>query len=143
MKINRNHIITAAVLLCACAALVFAYTSGRPVPAEPAAQAMPQAGSISLSVQGLYTAKQVALTSNETMLQALQALDAADPALKLSTKEYSGLGTLVVGMHGLVNGTGKNYWQYKVNGVAPQIGAGDYVLKNGDSVEWFFSSSQE
>jgi hypothetical protein len=103
----------------------------------------PQTASISLSIQSLYRNKQVSVSAEETVLQVLQALDTQDSQMQLATKEYSGLGTMVTGLHGLQNGTSKQYWQYKVNDVMPQVGAGDYKLKNGDSVEWFFGASQE
>lgn len=104
---------------------------------------LPQTQTISLTVQGVYTDKQVTISLDETALQVLQMQNAQDPALQLSTKDYAGMGTLVEGMHGMTNGTGKNYWQYKVNGVMPEVGAGALQLKSGDSVEWFFTSSQE
>ncbi len=102
----------------------------------------PQGPTISLSIQGLYTKKPVAITSGETMLALLQAQNAADPAMQLTSKSYAGLGTLVTGMGGFTNGTDKNYWQYTVNGIMPQIGASGYQLQNGDRVEWFFGPSQ-
>jgi hypothetical protein len=105
--------------------------------------AQPQTASISLSIESLYKDRQVFVSADETVLQALQGLATQDPQLQLTTKEYSGLGALVTGMHGLQNGTDKKYWQYKVNDVMPQVGAGDYKLKNGDRVEWSFGASQE
>ncbi len=143
MKINRTYIVIIGVLLFVCAAIVFLYTSKIPTPVQPANQETPQTSSISLSIQGLYEHKQITITSDETVLQVLHTLDAADPQLQLSTKEYPGMGTLVTGMHGNNNGSDKNYWQYKVNGVMPQIGADQLTLKNGDAIEWFFSPSQE
>lgn len=100
-------------------------------------------GSISLAIQGLYADKTVDITAGETALQLLQDLDAVDPAMQLQTKDYAGLGTLVEGMGSLHNGAGGNYWQYKVNDVMPQIGAGAYVLHDSDAVNWYFGASQE
>jgi hypothetical protein len=85
----------------------------------------------------------VPITEQETMLEVLKALDKQDAALKLSTKDYPDMGTLILAMNNQTNGTEKKYWQYKVNGVMPQIGAGSYKLHNGDSVEWFFTTSQQ
>jgi hypothetical protein len=121
----------------------FAVFLGRvSAPTQPVAQ-VPQAGMVSLTIGGLYENKQVSVSLDETVLQVLQKLDAQDPNLRLSIKEYVGMGALVEGMHGIKNGTDKKYWQYKVNGVMPQVGAGALPLKNGDSIEWFFASSQE
>lgn len=143
MKNNRTYIAITGALLFVCVAIVFLYTSQIPTPVQPANQELPQTSSISLSIQGLYEHKQITITSDETALQVLQTLEVGDPQLQLSTKEYPGMGTLVTGMHGNINGNDKNYWQYKVNGVMPQIGADQLTLKNGDVIEWFFSPSQE
>ena len=63
--------------------------------------------------------------------------------MQLKTQNYSGLGALITSMGGLTNGTDKQYWQYKINGVEPQIGASGYILKPGDRVDWFFGPSQQ
>lgn len=143
MKTNRTYIAIAGALLLALVAIVFVYTSPTSSPAQPARQEKTQSSTVSLTIGGLYESKQIEITSDETVLRVLQTLDAQDPELQLSTKEYSGLGTLVDGMHGNKNGSDKKYWQYNVNGVMPQIGADAYKLKNGDAIEWFFSPSQE
>ncbi len=96
-----------------------------------------------LSIDGLYTGKQIVISKGETVLGVLQAMNAVDPKIQLSTKTYSGLGTLVDGIGANKNGTDKKYWQYKVNGVMPQIGAGQYKLHAGDSIDWIFTESQE
>ncbi|MFZ2555957.1 MAG: DUF4430 domain-containing protein [Minisyncoccia bacterium] len=122
----------------------FTFTNPSQTPdREDTSQIQNQTGTVSLTVEGLYQGKQTPVSSDETVLQILLALNARDPAMKLSTKEYSGLGTLVDGMGILKNGTDQKYWQYKVDGVMPQIGADAYTLKNGDSIEWFFDISQQ
>jgi hypothetical protein len=137
---KRNIILGIVILVVGVGLALVSNYAGTPREAAP--QTVPQATSISLSVDGLYAARQVSIATGETILEVLQSLDTSDPALKLTTKEYAGLGTLVTGMGGKENGTGKEYWQYKVNGVMPQIGASAYVLKNGDTVEWYFAASQ-
>ncbi len=32
-------------------------------------------------------------------------------------------------------------WKYKVNGSYPSVGAGGYVLKDGDQVEWIYTTN--
>ncbi|TAK58569.1 DUF4430 domain-containing protein [Patescibacteria group bacterium] len=98
---------------------------------------------ISLSVQDVYEGKQVAIAEGETVLRVLEKLNAEDTKLQLSTKTYKGLGVLVEGIGAHKNGTDTKYWQYKVNSVMPQIGADQYILKAGDSIEWFFATSKE
>jgi hypothetical protein len=99
--------------------------------------------SITLAIQDLYADKSIELASGETVLAMLQKLNAHDPAVALDTKTYAGMGTLVtqLGIH--KNGDEGKYWQYKVNGVMPQIGADAYALKGGERVEWLFTTSQE
>jgi uncharacterized membrane-anchored protein len=98
---------------------------------------------VTVTVEGLYSSRQITLKTNQTVLQVLQMLDSDDPQLRLATKEYSGLGTLVESMNGQTNGTNGEYWQYKVNGVMPQVGADKYNLKNGDTMEWNFDKPSE
>lgn len=142
MKHTRTYIALGGIIVLAVAAFIFVYP--RPTLAPTTAEReTPQASSVSLTIAGLYAGRQVPLTENETVLQVLQGLEAQDPQLKLSTKVYSGMGTLVTGMHGDINGAGKNYWQYKVNGISPEIGADAYKLKRGDRIEWFFGTSEE
>jgi hypothetical protein len=102
-----------------------------------------RAVSITLAVQDLHTDRSIEVTAGETILQVLQELNALDPALTLETKTYAGMGTLVTQLGGHKNGEGDKYWQYKVDGIMPQIGADAYTLKGGERVEWFFSLSQE
>lgn len=40
------------------------------------------------------------------------------------------------------NGDSKQYWQYWVNGIQPQVAADRYVLKPNDRVEWRFVPAQ-
>ncbi len=96
---------------------------------------------ITLSIEGLFENKQVAITPEQTLLQVMQVLNNNDSSIRLLTKDYSGLGTLVEGLGSLTNSTNGEYWQYKVNGVMPQIGAGEYKLQVGDKVEWYFAKS--
>lgn len=135
------------ILALVVAALVFGIprlTKKEPIgESVPATSVAPQAQTITLTVEGLYSNKTVTIASAESVLNALQALNNTDPQMKLVTKEYSGLGTLVQGIGSLANGANGEYWQYKVNGVMPQVGADQYKLKNGDSVEWYFDKSAQ
>lgn len=45
----------------------------------------------------------------------------------------SGIGELYEASYGPTSG-----WGYKVNGKAPSVGAGSYVLKDGDVLEWIY-----
>jgi len=142
MYTKRTQAVAVGVLSVALLAGLYFYAGNSQISAPPA-QETPQGGNISLTIENLYENKTVSITQGESVLKLLQILDTQDPSLQLSIKEYSGLGVLVVGMHGITNGINKEYWQYKVNGTMPQIGADKLILKDGDSVEWFFGESQE
>ena len=102
----------------------------------------PQSQAISLTIEGLLQAKPITIAVDQTVLQVLQTLNDTDQKVRLTTKEYSGLGVLVESLGGMSNGTNAKYWQYKVNGTMPQIGADQYKLKAGDSVEWYFAKPE-
>lgn len=129
------------ILALISAILLFAYASQTPSPETNLRREIVQTGIVSLTIEGWHTNKSVSVSQDETVLQVLQKLDAVDSQLQLQVKEYTGLGTLVEGMHGWENGTGGKYWQYKINGVMPQVGAGVYKLKDGDMIEWYFGPS--
>ena len=130
-------------VLCALALAVGAilYTGSTGASGEAISQTESVEGTVLLTIEGLYEGKPISVASGETVLRVLQKLHAEDERLMLRTKEYSGLGTLVLGMYGRENGTDGKYWQYEVNGVMPQVGAGAYNLKDGDVVEWYFRPS--
>ena len=64
------------------------------------------------------------------------ALELLKSYTKSDTKTFSGLGEYVVSINGLVSDDGKNYWSFYINDVAAQVGAGDYVTKSTDKIEW-------
>ncbi|HWH16353.1 MAG TPA: DUF4430 domain-containing protein [Candidatus Paceibacterota bacterium] len=93
---------------------------------------------VTLSVQGIYTATSTAITDGETVLALLSRLDATYGSLGLATKDYGDMGVLVTAMGGLVNGTDGKYWQYTVNGTMPLVGADQYELRDGETLSWEF-----
>lgn len=95
---------------------------------------------ITLSIEGVYDKKSITITEHEMLLKVLERLNTDDPALRMKTKDYPGLGILVEGFGDKINGADDKYWQYKVNGVTPQIGADKYDLHGGEEIEWEFSS---
>lgn len=56
---------------------------------------------------------------------------------KVVTKESS-FGEYVDSINDTAGGTNGKYWTFYVNGAQAQVGAGAYVTKNGDSIEWKF-----
>jgi len=135
--------IVGAGVLVAVVAVVFFYADVAQAPKQGTEIDTPTTSTVTLSIEGLYTDKKVSVASGWTLLQVLQELNTKDSAMQLAIKEYAGLGALVEGMGSLHNGDSGKYWQYKVNGVMPQIGADAYVLKDGEMAEWFFGTSEE
>lgn len=97
---------------------------------------------VKVTIEGIYENKEVVISEHETVLGILRVLNANDSRIQLLTKEYSGLGTLVERIGNRTNGSNNEYWQYKVNGVMPQISADTLEIKDGDVVEWYFEKSE-
>lgn len=97
--------------------------------------------SISLKIADVYSDESFTVSEGDTLLDALAILDELEPELRLETEYYEGLGALITSMYGMRNGTDKQYWQYEVNNVMPQIGAAAYELQHGDAVYWKFTES--
>ena len=141
MKRDLSKLIILGVLGVAIVGGLTLYTNWKFTPTAPVVQN--QSENVSLTIQGLYAEKQESISADETVLQVLEAANVQDSSIRLETKDYPSMGVLVTGIGTLKNGTEKKYWQYKVNGVMPQIGADQYKLKAGDSIEWLFTDSQE
>ena len=72
------------------------------------------------------------------MLQA-----SSSKAVIFTSKEYSGLGTLITSINGKVSNQSRNdlFWIYSVNGTKATIGVSQYVLAAGDVVSWSYEPS--
>lgn len=68
---------------------------------------------------------------------ALELLKAAYP--KSTTKTSGSLGEYVTGINGQEAGTSE-YWEFLVNGKSSAVGAGSYVTKSTDTLEWKLTS---
>lgn len=59
------------------------------------------------------------------------------------TKEYAGIGKFVQSINGLKEETrNKMYWIYYINGQTAQIGITDYIIQQGDVIEWKYEKSK-
>jgi hypothetical protein len=131
------QVIVAIAVVVLATVGVFSYTSTTKAPtSSESAQA-----SITLTIESFSTPFHASIREGETVLEVLQDHAAEDTGFGLVTKKYEGLGILVESMHGMQNGTDGKYWQYKVNGVMPQVGADALTLHDGDTIEWFFAAS--
>lgn len=76
----------------------------------------------------------VAVTPNETLLDAMNALASASD-FRFTGRNYPGLGFFVDSINGARNEKGL-YWVFYVNGVTATGGASITLLKNNDVIEW-------
>jgi hypothetical protein len=64
------------------------------------------------------------------------ALELLKSTHTVETKEFVGIGAYVTSVNGNKETTGKNFWALYVNGKQSQVGASEYIVKNGDKIEW-------
>lgn len=63
--------------------------------------------------------------------------DAENDGFSFKVKEYPSMGFFVEEINGIKNGDG-GYWIYYVNGVEASVGISNYVIKDGDIINWKF-----
>jgi hypothetical protein len=91
--------------------------------------------------------QETVVTDNYTALGALEALVGHE---NLDMTDYGAWGILVDGIEGVSTGstvegiadTSNHYWFWYVNGDFAMVGASQYVLQDGDTMEWSFEESQ-
>lgn len=64
----------------------------------------------------------------------IDALTLLKKHAKVQAKHYS-FGDLVTSINGSA-GNGPKYWTFYINGKEAQVGAGSYITKNQDKLEW-------
>lgn len=113
-------------------------------PSEEVVQETPQSH-VYMSIQdmnGIIASETMTLNDGDTVYRVLKTL-CKQKGISMSTKneaiekiiyvkEINGLSEFDYG-----NMSG---WKYKVNGVYPNVGAGAYTLKDGDRVEWVYTT---
>jgi hypothetical protein len=119
VALSKTKIIVLSIAaLCAVGAGSIGYVATRP---HSAAHAM------------------VAVTRPTTHLsyrgqQGIDALSLLKQHASVQTKHYS-FGDMVVAING-VAGNGPKYWTFYINGKEANVGAGSYVTKGGDLLDW-------
>lgn len=63
------------------------------------------------------------------------ALDILKSSYNVETKTYDGIGEMVTSVNG-VTPDSKHFWGFYVNGKQAEVGAGQYVTKEGDKITW-------
>lgn len=95
---------------------------------------------VSVSVSSSAADGRVSGSAHPTFKKGATAYDAlCATGLSVSTKS-SQYGLYVSAIGGLAEFEygGKSGWMYSVNGSAPNVSCGKYVLKDGDSVSWYY-----
>lgn len=95
---------------------------------------------VSVSVSSSAADGRVSGSAHPTFKKGATAYDAlCTTGLSVSTKS-SQYGLYVSAIGGLAEFEygGKSGWMYSVNGSAPNVSCGKYVLKDGDSVSWYY-----
>jgi Domain of unknown function (DUF4430) len=87
------------------------------------------------------TAPLIDVTSPRANPLPESALDALESASVLGEFYYhvTGAPTVRVDQIGRIAEFGQTVWTFKVNGVAPPVGAAEYRLQPGDSVVWYWA----
>ncbi len=95
---------------------------------------------MSVSVSSSAADGRVSGRAHPTFKKGATAYDAlCATGLSVSTKS-SQYGLYVSAIGGLAEFEygGKSGWMYSVNGSAPSVSCGKYVLKDGDTVSWYY-----
>ena len=95
---------------------------------------------VSVSVSSSAADGRVSGSAHPTFKKGATAYDAlCATGLSVSTKS-SQYGIYVSAIGGLAEFEygGKSGWMYSVNGSAPNVSCGKYVLKDGDSISWYY-----
>jgi hypothetical protein len=73
-------------------------------------------------------------------VEGKSAMDLLKSSHTVETAEYAGIGEYVVSINGVKADSTSNFWGFYVNGKQAQVGASQYISKNGDLIEWKLES---
>lgn len=97
---------------------------------------------LDLSERNIKTFNNIQLGEEKTVFALLKKVT-QENNLELSYKEYPDLGVFIESIDNFANDPGRNlWWQYWVNEEYGQVGTSNFILKNGDIVEWKYVESQ-
>lgn len=109
-------------------------------PGTTASSAASSTVTVSVSVSSSAADGRVSGSAHPTFKKGATAYDAlCATGLSVSTKS-SQYGLYVSAIGGLAEFEygGKSGWMYSINGSAPNVSCGKYVLKDGDTVSWYY-----
>lgn len=111
---------------------------------QPPASSAPQADTVTITIDGTKGGGKtysftVDLQTGDTVFTAL--LRSCDGTKNV---HYTGSGStaFVTALYGVANSNSTtDGWVYSVNGVRPTESCGKYTVKNGDKIQWIYSTS--
>lgn len=129
-------LLSASLLISGCSQIP-RNLSASPTPVTQISQ--PTAVSFTQSIRfpdGVSTDEQLEAKQDESALDVLRRTH------HVTIKTYS-FGDIADGIDGYLGGTEGRYWIFYVNGKMSEVGAGEYKVKNGDSIIWKFQKESE
>ena len=90
---------------------------------------------LNIFLQVLDKEYKIAMREGQTVYAAMEQLSIDDETFKFKYTENPGLGKFIYEINGIKNSAG-NYWIYYVNGKEAPVGVSNYILKEGDIINW-------
>lgn len=69
-------------------------------------------------------------------VEGQNALELLKASHQVETKSFGDAGEFVTSIDGVAPNASTHFWAFYVNGSQAQVGAGSYVTKSGDLIEW-------
>lgn len=115
-------------------------SSGEPSAPSGSGQQQPATVTVSVTVSSAAADGRVSGAANPTFASGATVYDALMATGLSVNAESSAYGIYVTAVGGLAKNEygGDSGWMYSVNGVVPMTSCDSYVLKDGDSVSWYY-----
>lgn len=133
MKKFNNLIVVVLIVAIAVFGAWFVWPKSAPAPQNQPSQTQ-TAEKIDVTADGKtvnYTGK-----DGQTALAVLQSLTQV-------TSEDSAYGKMVTGINGVTAEKNKTYWAFYVDGAYANEGAGTFITKNGQKLQWKLEAIQQ
>ena len=99
----------------------------------------PEVKTISVSLVVRNSTSTLQIPEGSSVYEAMSVLSSTT-AFRFHSTYYSGMGYFIDEIKGEKN-RNNAFWVYYVNGAQANVGAGEYILKNGDTVRWRLEDS--
>ena len=143
MKLEKRPVILGAVAALAVILLgfsIFAATDSKPEASSSTTGLVEGTVVVDFTGSPLPQAARTAMFRVESGATAWTAVQQAVGLKNLGVLDYGGdLGILITGFAG-VDAQGNNFWEFFVNGQSSDVGVSGYIVKDGDRLEFRYSS---